>query len=194
MPLFEVLRYQEKETAVSVHFMNEEFDKGALILQEKVAITTNETYGGLALKLSDRTAMVALNVAQMLQFGNRIPRTEQESGFARYFEKPEPMDTFIQWKRMTAPEILSLINACNPWNQGADSVFMGDQVKLIVAAMSEENHSEVPGTIVKATDQYISVACLGGNCIDVHVIGGDQGIITAQQFNAVRSAVGHRFN
>jgi len=194
MPLFEVLRYQEQETAVSVHFMNEAFDEGALILQEKVAITTNETYGGLALKLSDRTAMVALNMAQMLQFGNSIPRTEQESGFARYFEKPEPMDTFIQWKRMPAHEILALINACNPWNQGADSVFMGTQVKLIVAALSEENHTEVPGTIVKATDQFISVACSDGNCIDVHVIGGDQGIITARQFNAIRSTVGNRFN
>lgn len=194
MPLFEVLRYQEKETAVSVHFMNEEFDEGAVIFEEKITITEEETYGSLAVKLSGRTAMVALNVAQMLQFGSSVPSTDQDENTARYFEKPEPIDTFVQWKRMPADEILALIKACNPWNQGADSVFSGRQVKLISANMSDESHTELPGTIVKINEHVISVACLGGKCIDLQIIGGDEGILTAGRFNSAKTKIGQLFN
>lgn len=183
MPLFEVLRYQEKETAISVHFMNEEFDEGAIILKEKLAISPNETYGELAIKLSERTAMVALNVAQMLQFASQIPRTEQDNTYARYFEKPELSDTFIQWNRMPADEIIALIHACNPWNQGADAILAGRNVKLIVATLSDVNHSDQPGNILRLTENgAIAVSCLDGKVINVSIIAGDFGILTATQF------------
>jgi methionyl-tRNA formyltransferase len=183
MPLFEVLRYQEKETAISVHFMNEEFDEGAIILKEKLAISPNETYGELAIKLSERTAMVALNMAHMLQFGSQIPRTEQDENKARYFEKPEASDTFIQWNRMPADEIISLIKACNPWNQGADAILAGRNVKLLAATLTDENHSAQPGKILNlAKNGAIAVSCLDQKTIHVQIVAGDFGILTAEQF------------
>lgn len=195
MPLFEVLRYQEKETAISVHFMTQEFDEGAVILQERLSLSPDETYGELAVKLSERTSMVALNIAQMLQFGSQIPRTEQDENQARYFEKPETIDTFIQWKRMTADEIISLINACNPWNQGADTLFRGRNLKLLSASLSSEQHTDIPGKILQLTHQgAISVSCIDGKIIDIHIIAGDFGIQTAQRFAAQKNVIGLCFN
>ena len=195
MPLFEVLRYQEKETAISVHFMNEEFDEGAVILQEKLPVSINETYGELAVKLSERTSMVALNVANMLQFGSRIPRTEQDENQARYFEKPEISDTFIQWNRMPAEEITALIRACNPWNQGADAMLQGRNVKLLAAEVSDEQHSDLPGKILKLTDEgALAISCMENKVIHVHIVAGDFGFLTARQFMAAKSLIGYTFN
>ncbi|MNJ86177.1 Bifunctional polymyxin resistance protein ArnA [compost metagenome] len=195
MPLFEVLRYQEKETAISVHFMNREFDEGAIILKEKLAVSPNETYGELAIKLSERTAMVALNVANMLQFGSKIPRTEQDENQARYFEKPEVTDTFIQWKRMPADEIISLINACNPWNQGADTLLQGRNVKILSASLAENQHADTPGKVLQLTPEgEMAVSCLDGKIIHVQILAGDFGIQTAERFAAKKQVIGLLFN
>ncbi|TSJ41892.1 methionyl-tRNA formyltransferase [Fluviicola chungangensis] len=183
MPLFEVLRYQEKETAVSVHFMSEEFDDGAIILKETLPISKNETYGELAIKLSSRTAMVALNIAQMLQYASTIPRTAQDENKARYFEKPEAIDTFIQWNRMPADEIIALINACNPWNQGADAILFGRSVKLLAATLSDELHSELPGKVLQLTQSgSIAVSCIDQKVIHIQIVAGDFGILAAERF------------
>ncbi|AEA42096.1 methionyl-tRNA formyltransferase [Fluviicola taffensis] len=195
MPLFEVLRYQEKETAISVHFMNEEFDEGAIILREKLSISQNETYGELATKLSERTAMVALNMAHMLQFASTIPCNEQDQSRARYFEKPEVSDTFIQWNRMQADEIIALINACNPWNQGADTMLVGQSVKLLAAKISEERHSDQPGKILHLTPTgAVAVSCIDEKVIHIQIVAGDFGILTAEQFVKTKSISGYTFN
>lgn len=195
MPLFEVLRYQEKETAITVHFMNEEFDEGAIILKEKLPISVHETYGELALKLSERTAMVALNMANMLQFASTIPNTAQDENQARYFEKPEGLDTFIQWDRMPADEIIALINACNPWNQGADAILTGQHVKLLAATLSPEKHSDNTGKILHQTDKgALAVSCIDGEVIHIQIIAGDFGILTGEHFFKTQFAPGFIFN
>lgn len=195
MPLFEVLRYQEKETAISVHFMNKEFDEGALILKEQVPVKTNDTYGTLAVKLSERTASVASNLAHMLQFASVIPREEQDSNEARYFENPEFEDTFIQWNRMPAELIVSLINACNPWNQGADAVLNGQPVKLLTASVYDEKHESASGTILELTeDSGMKVACMNNQVIHVGILSSDFGIMTPKQYSAIKKIEGFRFN
>jgi len=195
MPLFEVLRYQEKETAISVHFMDSEFDEGAIILQEKIALSKNETYGELATKLSSRTAMVALNIAQMLQYASTIPCTEQDQNKARYFENPEAEDTFIQWNRMAADEIIALINACNPWNQGADAIILGKPVKILAAILADEQHSEIPGKVLQLTQsKAIAISCIDQKVIHVQIVAGDFGILTAEKFMATKSIAGYSIN
>ena len=60
MPIFETLRYQETETAVSVHYIDEKFDSGAIIFKDIIKINEADTYGKLAVKLSEQTAQSAL--------------------------------------------------------------------------------------------------------------------------------------
>ncbi len=183
MPIFEVLRYGETATAVSVHFMDESFDEGPLIMQEKVPVKSLDTYGQLAVRLSERTALAALNMANMVQFGSLVPSVAQPSGGAHYFEYPEPSDTFVSWRHMPADEILSLIRACNPWNQGADALLMNEPVKLISASLADETHTSVPGQVLGLTpDGDLSIACLDQQVIHVHIIGGAYGILSATAY------------
>jgi methionyl-tRNA formyltransferase len=182
MPIFEVLKNQEKETAICAHFINSKFDEGNIIFNDPVLIDKNETYGKLTVKLSNRVAHVALNVANMLQFGSKTPSSTQDETEAYYYEKPQLSDTYINWKRMDAPEIIALINACNPWNTGADASFLGEQIKIISALLVEEGHGNIaPGTILQIEEDSINVACSDNQQIAIQIISTDEGIMTAKQ-------------
>lgn len=181
MPIFEVLKNQETETAICAHFMNSKFDEGNIIFNDPIAIQEGDTYGKLTVKLSERMAQVTLNMANMLQFANSIPNQLQDETLSYYYEKPELSDTYINWKRMAADEIIALINACNPWNTGADATLLEQQVKIIVASLLDQPHDNQPGTIVSLTDT-INIACEDNKQIAIKILSTDQGIMTAEQF------------
>ena len=196
MPIFEVLKNQEKETAISVHFMNSNFDEGNIIFNDPVTIENGETYGKLTVKLSNRMAHVVLNVVNMLQFGSKTPNFPQDESKAYYYEKPELSDTYINWKRMDSDEIVSLVNACNPWNSGADTTFMGEQAKIIVATVLDKPHNNKPtGTIIEIIDENkIAVACSDNKQIAIEILSTEEGIITINQLNKQKNLIGEIFN
>ncbi len=184
MPVFEVLRNDEKETSISVHFINSKFDEGDLIFIEPVPIHSADTYGSLSTRLSVRMAQVVLNTAEMLQFANRIPRRKQDSSKANYYGKPEIYDTKIDWKTMEASEIISLINACNPWNEGADTMLNGKPIKIIEASVSENQHEGIAaGTITSVRNNIVfEVACINKQQISVSIIKNENGFQSVQKF------------
>lgn len=181
MPIFEVLKNQENETAICAHFMNSKFDEGNIIFNDYVSIKTGDTYGKLTVKLSDRMAQVALNMANMVQFASQIPSQPQDETLSYYYEKPNLSDTYINWKHMAADEIISLINACNPWNSGADATLLGEQIKIISAYLLDEPHETEPGTIVSFANT-LNIASEDNKQIAIEILSTDQGIMTATQF------------
>lgn len=188
MPIFEVLKNQEKETAICAHYMNDKFDQGNIIFNDPVRIQENDTYGKLTVRLSTRMAQVALNMANMLQFASNIPNHPQDESLAYYYEKPELTDTYINWKRMYAAEIIALINACNPWNSGADATLMDEQVKIIVATLLDEPHQDKPGTII-SINNTINVACEDNKQIAIEILSTDEGIMTANEYALLKPLV-----
>lgn len=193
MPIFEVLKNQETETAICAHFMNSKFDEGNIIFNDPIAIQEGDTYGKLTVKLSDRMAQVTLNMANMPQFANSIPNHPQDETLSYYYEKPELSDTYINWRRMAADEIIALINACNPWNTGADATLLEQQVKIIVASILDQPHNNQPGTIVSLTDT-INIACEDNRQIAIEILSTDQGIMTAEQFALLHPIMANAFN
>ncbi|MDN3674397.1 formyltransferase family protein [Flavobacterium branchiarum] len=193
MPIFEVLKNQETETAICAHFMNEKFDEGNIIFNDTIKIKKNDTYGSLTMRLSDRLSQIALNMANMLQFANNIPNQTQDATLAYYYEKPELADTYINWKRKSAEEIISLINACNPWNSGADATLMDEQVKIIAAKLLDKPHKEVPGTII-SIKKTIDVACQDNKQIAIKILSTDAGIMTAKQYKLLKPLLTLKLN
>ena len=46
-----VLENKETESGISIHFVNQNYDKGELILQEKCSVSANETLNTLSAKI-----------------------------------------------------------------------------------------------------------------------------------------------
>lgn len=193
MPIFEVIRSCEKETALSIHLMNERFDEGAIILREPLALINGETHGSLALKLADRTSIAVMNIAEMIRYGTVVPTLEQSSISARYHPKAAYVDTCINWDQMHAKEIEALINACNPWNNGADTQLNNLPVKIAVAEAVNLFHREEPGTILRLNDSgSLHVACVEQQQLLIKVLITENGILTADLFNQINK-IGQKF-
>lgn len=193
-PIFEVLRSMEKETALTIHVMNESFDKGPVILREQVAIGDGETFGALATKLSALAAMSSVNIAQMLTYGSSLPSTLQNVEGAAYYPSIEPIDTLIRWEHMHAKEIESLINACNPWNTGADTSLKGQAVKIVAVKVIDKMHGKTPGIVFDSEDSnHVLIACVEEQCLILEIISTDLGIMSGINFKLRFQAIGMRF-
>ena len=95
---------------------------------------------------------------------------------------------------MTAGEIIALINACNPWNTGADTTYMGKQIKIINGFMSVQEHNKNPGIILKInSDGTFNIACSENEQITIELLSTDEGIMSAKQFTAIKNRIGHNF-
>ena len=68
-----------KETGVTTFLINEEFDKGNILLNEKVEIEADEDAGTLHDKLMEIGAELTLKTVKMLESGEIIPKPQPET-------------------------------------------------------------------------------------------------------------------
>lgn len=196
MPIFEVLRKGEKKSAISVHFMDEEFDTGAVIYEEIVPVNPGETFTSLAIKLSERTTITVLNIAQMLEFGTSIPRSEQEPSEAHFYPYPGEKEITIDWNAMPAETIISLVNAAYPWSRGAITGFDGETIRITTVnpLPFASSAAAEPGTVLQKTAEGgLEIACKSGQSILAQGFGSDHGALGIAYLESIGLVPGSRF-
>lgn len=97
-PAFYALLKHVRETGVTVHLQNAEFDHGAVLEQTKLGIRPSDTLFSLNLKLFK---LGALSAVKQVQNFNTETVGEQQSADGRYDSWPNPYDTkqFRQQRR-----------------------------------------------------------------------------------------------
>lgn len=90
-PYFWVIAAREKETGVTVHWVDETFDTGQVLLQEKIAVTPADTILSLSYKSSVVGAEMLVNAVNLIAAGN-APRLPQDGSQASYHTWPRPAD------------------------------------------------------------------------------------------------------
>lgn len=144
----------DKEAGVTVHKVDGGIDTGEIIIQERLEIAENDTYGSLQGKLGYIASRPAANLLKILSFGTVVPSRPQDESKARYFEMPTAKELTINWNEMPAQEIIRLINACNPWNKGAGAMVNNWLIGVTEAILSGETKDEVPpGTIITCDEK-----------------------------------------
>ena len=68
-------------------------------------------------------------------------------------------DIVINWEGMAATEILHLLKACTPWNNGARASINGHKLKLQDAQLAPNKASVASGTINIANNNF-NAACI----------------------------------
>ena len=105
-PYSAVINNHEKVTGVTLHFMNEDFDMGDIVLQIRVDIMPNETMGTLFNKLNFICAD-ALEVA--------LDKYEQTSTLPR---EPQPQGDFVKAPNFESNSYETFIN----WNDKCENI------------------------------------------------------------------------
>lgn len=90
-PYFWVITNREKETGVTVHWVDEKFDTGQLLLQEKIAVTPADTILSLSYKSSLLGADMLVKAVNLIAGGNP-PHLLQDNSQASYHSWPKPAD------------------------------------------------------------------------------------------------------
>ena len=116
----------ERQTGITVMYMDEGLDTGDILLQHRIAIAPDETGGSLHGRLAELAPAALQDALTQLQSGT-APRTPQDAAAASYAPKLEREDGRIDW-REAATAIERKIRAFDPW-PGAFTVLRDEQGK-----------------------------------------------------------------
>jgi len=112
-PVHAAIEAGDRETGVTVMYMDEGLDTGDILLKKSVRIGRRETSGTLHDRLA-ALAPAALEEALTLLKQGRAPRTPQDPARATYAPKLTRLNGEIVWTA-THDEIDRKIRAMNPW-------------------------------------------------------------------------------
>jgi methionyl-tRNA formyltransferase len=134
-PIQAAIASADRETGITVMFMDEGLDTGDILLQRKIDIAPNETGGSLHDRLAQVAPNALLEALPLLESGaaRRIP---QDSSLATLAPKLTRENGRIDWKE-SAEAIERKIRAFNPWpgafaqlETGKLKIFSGSVIPL----------------------------------------------------------------
>lgn len=146
-PIERCLMAGEKETGVTIMYMNEGLDTGDIALQEKVSIEPEITGGELREILATLGADLILEALKQLEVG-QLPRIPQDHRIATYAPPLKKEDEIINWY-LPAEKIYNQIRALNPI-PGGFTVFRGRKLKIWKAKIFQNKQVFTPGEIIFA--------------------------------------------
>lgn len=117
----------EKQSGVTVHFIEKELDRGNIIEQESFPINSFDTPMSLKRKTSSIEGHVLLNAISKLRAGYKDFIAQDESRASQYDEIRTPKDSIIDWNK-PLKELYNSIRACDPDNYPAFFWVDGEKV------------------------------------------------------------------
>jgi methionyl-tRNA formyltransferase len=155
-PIQAAIAAGDRETGITVIYMNEGLDTGDILLQRKIDILPNETGGTLHDRLAQVAPEALLDSLQFLASGS-APRAPQDKTRATYAPKLSREDGRIDWSE-PAEVIERKIRASNPW-PGAFMKLDGRNLKIFSASIVDL--SGKPGEILRSENELIVAATNG---------------------------------
>ena len=144
----------EKETGVTIMYMEKGLDTGDMIEHVVVPIDAKETGESLHDKLAVAGGPLLLDVLAKLENGTavRTPQNDADSCYAKMLTKDLGK---IDWNK-DAVSIERLIRGLNSW-PSAYTAFHDKTLKIWDADVEEESSDAQPGTVVKVTPDALYV-------------------------------------
>ena len=90
-PIFWAMLHGEREIGISVHFMNEKYDEGKIIVQHRVPVEEHDTFLSLYDKVIALTPVIFLEAIRRVKSGE-IPEIPNRPEAGSYFSYPQPED------------------------------------------------------------------------------------------------------
>lgn len=194
-PVFQQVLRREAFAGVTVHRVDEGMDTGPVVIKEMLRTDPADTYGILNNKLAELAAKLAGILLKMAALDLPIPSKPQDESKARYFKRQTSADIVIRWDTMDAESIIGLIHACNPWNKGAVTSVNNKIIRLLDAEKTGSKNTEekLPGTVIAADAESLTVAAINGECIRIGYVYIDEGFMKAGRLTAIGVNRGSRF-
>jgi len=152
-PIQAAIAAGDRETGITVMYMDEGLDTGDILLEKKIEIAPTETAGSLHDRLAE-IAPESLRQAISLLAKGDAPRSAQENQLATYAPKLEREHGRVDWAE-PAEVIERKIRAFDPW-PGAFMEFDKRKLKIFRATIVDCSGS--PGEILAGENELVVAA------------------------------------
>jgi methionyl-tRNA formyltransferase len=145
----------ERETGITTMMMDEGMDTGAILLQESIPITPEDTAGSLSVRLASLGGRLLVQTLAQLTDGSLIPRPQDHSQatLAPLLKKEDGM---IDWT-LPATAIANRIRGLTPW-PGAYAFANTERWTICRALALSEPTTGAPGEVTAIQKDAIRVA------------------------------------
>jgi len=146
----------EEKTGVTVMKLVKAMDAGPICFQQEETVRPLETAGELYARLFAIGADLLLQTLHHLE-QDQLQTRAQDDALATFCQKIEKSDAKMDWNK-SARELEFLIRALNP-TPVAHAIYKEQPIRIWLAqALSQENVSQAPGTIVAVTKEAVDIA------------------------------------
>ncbi|MGG1397345.1 formyltransferase family protein [Bacillus salipaludis] len=140
-PLVNMLINGEDEIGVTALFASEQYDKGDIILQEKVSIDYPIKIDQAIMKISKLYSNIVINICKTIFSNGSLVATTQDEDKATYSLWRDEEDYYINW-HLDSSIIKRTIDALSFPFKGAKSLLNGEIVTIVDAEVCEEKRIE----------------------------------------------------
>lgn len=167
-PIHYAVMNGDKETGVTIMYMEEKMDAGDIISQQTIKIERDDTTGTLFEKLSVVGSELILETLPKV-FDNDLVPIKQDEDKVSYSPMIQRGEEQIDWER-TAEEINNKIRALTP-APGAYTLFDGERFKIWKASVvHNEKANQKPGVIEQINKKTLFVACLNSTLLSLEIV------------------------
>jgi len=183
-PIQAAIAAGDRETGITVMYMDEGLDTGDILLQRTVDIQPNDTGGSLHDRLAQIAPEALLEALRLLAAGNawRIP---QDNARATYAPKLKREHCKIDWSQ-SAEAIEREIRAYNPW-PGAFMKISSQNLKIFSASVVDLNGQ--PEQILRSDKDLIVATGKGGLSLAEVQLEGKRRMTAAEFLRGHRALV-----
>jgi methionyl-tRNA formyltransferase len=146
----------ETETGITTILMDEGMDTGAMLLQEAIPITSDDTAGSLSPRLAELGGRLLVETIARLKAGTLVPRS-QDASQATMAPLLRKEDGAIDWT-MPATALANRVRGLSPWPGAYTALAGGDRWTIWRALASPGPATKPPGIVVAITTEAIHVA------------------------------------
>ena len=190
-PIQAAIRDGLARTGVSIMRMVPKLDAGPVILQLSTDVIEDETYGELALRLSELGATALIEALALIDL-DKAREEPQDDAAATFAPKITRDMTRVDWLR-DARAVSRTIRAYDP-RPGAFATLGGQEVKLFGARLAPSGESAQPGQVTRADQDSLVITCGSGAVRLLQVQpAGKRRMSGAEWLRGRGIAVGQRF-
>jgi methionyl-tRNA formyltransferase len=143
-PIQRCLMNGDNKTGITIFFMDEQIDHGAIIFQEEIQIDENDDYGSLSVRLAEKASSVINAVLESVINGT-CQRKKQEEGVKSPAPKIKKEELYIDWSK-PAHTIHNKVRALAP-RPGARTYFRDQELRILKTAVYAQD--ACPGEIIR---------------------------------------------
>ncbi|CQR47746.1 Methionyl-tRNA formyltransferase [Paraliobacillus sp. PM-2] len=163
-PIHYAILQGKKETGITIMYMVEKLDAGAIITQDSLSIQPTDHVGTLHDKLAELGAELLHETLPNIFNGNINPK-EQDDQYATYAPNIKREQEKIDWSK-TSNSIYNHIRGLHPWPV-ASTLLNGENTKIWWGEMVAKQVDKKPGEIVDIHSEGIIVCCGDKQCINI---------------------------